>query len=187
MNVHAQGEEAPNLAAIENTMAAVFPSVLRVPHYVDDGYLLLARRGDVAIDPSRLVPVRIQRRFSRGAASPAEWEELLQLADDVRRSILRSGPAVTATPGARVLTDDHAPLEWLTDRFLRASEATARGGDDVRSQALADLRGKQRRLLLLVALAWAAVLAAAGTHARASGSRRGRDGPAPRHDASRPG
>ena len=61
MNVYARGDEAPNLVAIENTMAAVFRHVLRVPHYDAGGYLLLARRGEAPVDPHASRPTRSAR------------------------------------------------------------------------------------------------------------------------------
>ena len=58
MNVYARGDDAPNLRAIENTLALVFRTVSRIPHLDEGGYLLLARREEQAFDPSRLSPRR---------------------------------------------------------------------------------------------------------------------------------
>ncbi|HEU4394848.1 MAG TPA: hypothetical protein VFS92_04720, partial [Planctomycetota bacterium] len=68
-----------------------------------------------------------------------------------------------------VLTDDHAPVEWLTDRFLRDLEREISSGEPFgiyrlppeRVQALRDLRTRQTLLLAGIGAAWAALLAAA--------------------------
>ena len=186
MNVYARGADAPNLLAIENTMTAVFPTVLRVPHDEAGGYLLLARRGEAPIEVERLAPDAIHERFASWAGftrwrETQEWSDLLALADAIRRTVRRAEHAPRHDPDHLVLTDDHAPLEWLTDRFLSRSEAELLAAGDDRSLALAALRARQGRLLLGIGLAWAGLLAAAGLLARA-----GSQPPRPDPEAAQP-
>jgi hypothetical protein len=49
---------------------------------------------------------------------------LLLLLPTLRRSLVR------ARPVGRVLTDDRAPVEWLTDRMLLEQIARGRGLDE---------------------------------------------------------
>lgn len=112
MNVYANSPDAPNLIALERTVARAFGSVLRVRQTWGGNFLLVARRGSSAPDVSRLVPYRVKERF--GTPAVPEWDGLVGLASRIpwRSTIVVDDPAV------RVLTDDHCPLEHLTDDFL---------------------------------------------------------------------
>lgn len=158
MNVHAVGADAPNLVALENTLATVFGACVRSSRYGGHGFLLLARNGDAPPDLARLTADEMHRRF--GARDDLEeWDALADLAEDVAEDAV----VVTPRPGARVLTDDDAPLEHLTDRFVRACEREflEGAGDDEpeRREALLALSARQDRLLAWIAGAWALVLA----------------------------
>lgn len=160
MNVYAVGGDAPNLAAIENTLATVFGSCVRSSRYGGRGFLLVAANG-APPDLGRLDPAAVRRRFG-GREDVAEWGRLLDLAREVGEDVT----VVRPRDGARVLTDDDAPLEHLTDRFLAAEERRLLAGDGdaeespVRDRLLA-LSAKQDRMLAAVAAAWAVVLVAA--------------------------
>jgi len=170
MNVYARGEDAPNLRAIENTMATVFGEALRIPHQDRSGFLLLARRGGEPADLDRLAPWTLRTRW---AETPLP-EDLIALADGIG---IAGGRVVLPSPDERVLTDDHAPLTWLTDRFLWSAEEERFAAGDARSEALRALRDRQNRLLLLIAAGWALLLLAAGLALRrANGRRRVRAG-----------
>lgn len=118
LNVAALRSDSPNLVALGDTLATVFGQSLRVRQHYGTNFLLLARKGDAAPDLTRLAPARVRERFG-DRPFLREWEELLLLGGRLpARSSL-----VEPRPGARVLTDDHAPLEWLTDRYLRRFEA----------------------------------------------------------------
>jgi hypothetical protein len=122
MNVYAEGQDAPNLLAIENTLATSFGRCVRVTQYWGSNFLLLARNGDGPPDLSRLLAGPLARRF--GARDGLEeWDRLRSLA----RAMPGNSRLVSPDPAARVLTDDDAPLEWLTDRFLARTERRLRG------------------------------------------------------------
>ena len=164
MNCWAMGESSPNLAAIENTLATVFGSCLRVSQHGGENYLLLARAGGGAPETGGLDPVRARKRFG-DRPGVAEWDALLAAAAIV------AGDAEVVRPRSDkpVLTDDHAPVEWLTDRFLQDLEEFQFGEreDSIyrplpeRIRALKDLRTRQHLLLAGIGAAWAALLAAA--------------------------
>jgi spermidine synthase len=120
MNVYAVGAQAPNLAALEHTLATVFGRCLRVSQYWGSNFLLLARNGDAPPNLALLDPESARKRFG---ARPelAEWDRLLNL------GAAFPGNALLVEPRADglLLTDDHAPLEWLTDRFLDGIEERA--------------------------------------------------------------
>ena len=61
-----------------------------------------------------------------------------------------------------MLTDDHAPIELLTDRLLGRLEDRVLATDEWRADAIRRLLARQRNLLLLIGLGWLviAVLAA---------------------------
>ena len=165
MNVNAVGADAPNLAALENTLASVFGACVRSSRYGGHGFLLLARNGAEPPDLARLDAEEARRRFGDRDGLD-EWDALLDLAADVAEDVT----IVTPRPGARVLTDDDAPLEHLTDRFVRASEreflAGADGEDAERRRTLLLLSARQDRLLAWIAAVWALVLAAGAFAAR---------------------
>jgi len=165
MNVQAIGADAPNLAALENTLATVFGACVRSSRYGGRGFLLLARNAATPPDMARLDAKAMRRRFG-GREDLAEWDVLGDLAEEVAEDTVLVRPR----PGVRVLTDDDAPLESLTDRFIRASERefleSAGGEEPERRAALLALSSRQNRLLLAIAAAWAVVLAAAALAVR---------------------
>ncbi len=122
MNVYAYHPDSPNLAALENTLATVFGRCLRVRQSWGGNFLLIARNGDEPADVKRLSPKRITARVGeRGGVS--EWKGVLGLGDWVQSHTTPIEPR----DGAFVLTDDHSPLEWLTDRFIDRAEAALLG------------------------------------------------------------
>lgn len=160
MNVYAVGQDAPNLAAIENTVATVFGACVRSSRYGGHGFLLVASNGDDPPDLGRLDRESVRRRFG-DRAGVAEWDRLLGLAAEIAADV----EIVRPSPGARVLTDDDAPLEFLTDRFVRDEERRILGGAEgvagpQRPERLRALSGKQDRMLAGVAAAWAVLLVA---------------------------
>ncbi len=164
MNVHAYDHTAPNLEAIENTMASVFTHVVRIPHYETGGFLLLARKGSVGVDPGRLRRGPLLRRYQGwdgfdAWCAEAESGGLMALADDVATSAAAGGHDVVFRRDAPLLTDDHAPLAWMTDRFLwEAEEGMLRAGN-TRAGALHALRSRQTGLLMVILAGWALLLA----------------------------
>jgi hypothetical protein len=160
MNVFAVGEDAPNLAALENTLATAFGACARSSRDGGRGFLLVAADGG-APALERLASDSVRRRFG-ARADVAEWDRLVALAAEVASD----ATIVRPRSGARVLTDDDAPLEHLTDRFVRDEErrflAGASDVDDAPGRArLLALSRKQDRALAWVAAAWAAALAVA--------------------------
>ena len=89
------------------------------------------------------------------------------LAEEIRSTAAVRGATVTPRSDHPILTDDHAPLEWLTVRFLRSTEADRFSAGNAQSIALAAVRTRQRKLLLLVGLAWLVALLALGFLVRA--------------------
>jgi hypothetical protein len=176
MNVYAGGADAPNLRAVENTMAGVFGRVLRIPHVGGDGFLLVARRDAAVVDPARWSPDAVRTRFASAPGYEAwtrtpEWDDLLALADGIRETAATAGHTLTPRADAPVLTDDHAPLEWLTDRFLRTSESELRASGRARGLAIDRLRSRQTRWMLLVGVAWALALVGLALGTRGVGGR----------------
>lgn len=122
MNVYALHPDSPNLAALENTLADAFGSCIRVRQSWQGNFLLLARRGDAPPDLTRLIPSRIESRMGPRKEIP-EWDDLVRAA-----SLMPwSATIVRPDPAKLVLTDDHAPLEHLTDLFLDRMEREVRG------------------------------------------------------------
>jgi spermidine synthase len=117
MNCYAEGQDAPNLLAIENTLALTFGNAVRVTQYWGSNFLLMAREGDERPD---LGPVG--RRFG-DREDLAEWQRLRTLAG----AMPGNARHVSGDTSSRILTDDDAPLEWLTDRFLDRTEERIRG------------------------------------------------------------
>jgi hypothetical protein len=98
----------------------------------------------------------------RGPA-PTEWEDLRALAVRMAARVEPvEGTVDGACAGPRVLTDDHAPLAWLTDRALAAREDELRGERSGWTEDLAVLRARQDRLLALVGTSWAVLLLGIG-------------------------
>ncbi len=161
MNVYAVGADSPNLRALENTLATSFGSCVRASQYRGANFMLLARNGEGPPDLARLARERTGRRFP-GRGGLREWDRLLDLAAAVPEGAV----VVTPRPDAPVLTDDHAPLEWLTDRFLGLEErrllgddaAGADPGDSARRAALRALDARQGRVLAWIGAGWALLL-----------------------------
>jgi spermidine synthase len=159
MNVYAVGEEAPNLLALENTLATAFGRCVRVRQYWGTNFLLLARNGEEPPDVSRLAARRVQDRFRRWDGflrwiQTPEWDDLIALA----RRVPGSSSVIEPRDDRRVLTDDHAPLEWLTDRFLDRLERETLEGDDPRVAKLRRLMNRQSTGLALAGGGWAVLL-----------------------------
>jgi spermidine synthase len=166
MNVFARGDEAPHVRAIEATLAHVFGACTRLLRGDDGGFVLFARKGG-EVDLQRLWPEAVQARYG-GWEGYAAWralpemEGLLALARQVAQATV-AGHAVRVVAGAsdRVLTDDHAPLEWLTDRYLRESERQWLGSGAEGAAATRERLRRQGGLLLAVGAAWLLLLASA--------------------------
>ena len=179
MNVYAVGAQAPNLAALESTIAEVFGGCARSSRYGANGFLLIAQEGRGAPDLSALQPSAILQQFGEREGM-AEWDRLVDLAGEVAATVT----TVTPHAGGRVLTDDDAPLEYLTDRFIAETEAVVLGADALapepvgeedaqgadlarrraahsgRLDALRELARRQDHLLVMIGAGWAAVLVA---------------------------
>jgi len=171
MNVYAVGEDAPNLRALENTLATSFGACISAKQRWGTNFLLLARKADTVPDLSRLT-LRPRARFGRWPGYEA-WSRKAELAD-----LLAKGPPLAAASHRVVpsedewlLTDDHAPLEQLTDRFLSEleSETLATGGRS--GGKLKALLGKQRSLLTWIGAAWLVALLVAWVGLRRAGRR----------------
>lgn len=122
MNVYAYRPDSANLLALENTLADVFGSALRIRQTWGGNFLLLARRGDSPPALTRLTAARIEERVGPGDR-PSEWAafETAAVAMPDRSLVVRRDPA------RRILTDDDAPLEHLTDVFLGVAESEVLG------------------------------------------------------------
>ena len=165
MNVYAVGSDAPHLAALENTMATVFGSCVRASQHGGTNFLLLARNGEGPPDLARLARGAAKARFGDRPGT-AEWERLLD------HGGVLAAEAIVVAPRADgiVLTDDDAPLEWMTDRFLRGNEAAVLAGGGERVEALRALDRRQTWLLAGIAVLGAAC--AFGTFRVVTGRRR---------------
>lgn len=117
MNVYADRTDAPNLAALENTVADAFGHCVRVRQTWGGNFLLIARRGESPPDLRRLAPSRLEERF--GSPAIAEWGGLVALCE----RIPKASTLVRPDPSKPILTDDHCPLEALTDQFLSRQES----------------------------------------------------------------
>ena len=118
MNVYAYRPDSPNLVALENTLAEVFGRCQRVAQRWGGNFLLVARNAPEPADILRLLPTRAEARFgNRGGL--AEWDDLLGQA----AWIPEHTTIVTFDRDKPLLTDDHAPLEYMTDRFVSRTEA----------------------------------------------------------------
>ena len=110
LNVAAVPGDRGLTRAIGSTLASVFPSVWVWPALRFND-LLLATAG----------PTSRGELLRRSRAAPARLRSLLPL---LRREL--APVAETEAP----LTDDHAPVEWLTDRMLATQIARGRALDD---------------------------------------------------------
>jgi len=165
MNVYAVGDASPNLRALENTLATVFGSCVRVSQYRGENFVLVARNGEEPPDLARLSRESALRRFG-DRPGLREWDRLL----DMAAAAPEDSVVVTPRPDAPVLTDDHAPLEWMTDRFIGRLETSIL--DDPASERRDDLRAllrRQDRALAIIGVGWAAVLAAGWWSVRRDG------------------
>jgi predicted membrane-bound spermidine synthase len=126
MNVYAHASSSPNLLALENTLATVFGSCQRVAQHWGGNFLLLARNGGPeeggGADLMRLLASRVESRFGR-RGDVSEWDDLVSQA----QWIPENATVVRPDPLRLVLTDDHSPLEHLTDTFVRRAEAEILG------------------------------------------------------------
>jgi MFS family permease len=122
MNVYAYRADSSNLAAIENTLATVFGSCQRVKQRWGGNFLLLARNAAEPADLTRLFPAPVAARFG-AREGLGEWKELLRQATWIpeHTTVVRPDPAKF------VLTDDHCPLENMTDRFVEDLQAEILG------------------------------------------------------------
>jgi hypothetical protein len=160
MNVFAVGADAPNLRALENTVATAFGHCVRASRYGGRDCLLLARNADAPPETSRLAPSRVAGRFRGWGGWEAwsglpEWENLLTLCEGV----LGDWTVVWPNDEDWVLTDDHAPLERLTDRFLARLEEQTLAKRADRREEVRRLALRQRLSLAVVGAVWAAALA----------------------------
>jgi hypothetical protein len=101
VNVLALGNDDRIARAVAATMRAVFPSVYELP--LRDQRLLYAFPEAVTIDALRL---RLD------AAAPADLQDVIRTV----RTRLRSAEYGAGDP---VMTDDHAPIDRLTDQMLQ--------------------------------------------------------------------
>ncbi len=122
MNVYAYRPDSPNLTALENTLATVFGQCQRVRQRWGGNFLLVARNGTEPADLMRLLPARAAARLgARGGV--AEWDDLLRQGT----WIPEHATLIRPDPSKPVLTDDHSPLEFMTDRFVEETEAEILG------------------------------------------------------------
>ena len=124
MNVYAIGDDSPNLRAIQNTLATVFGTCVRISQYWGTNYMLMAFNAAEPLDLTRLAPARIALRWG-AREDVGEWDDLVTLASRIPRQSRLVTP--DATGKEWVLTDDHGPLEWLTDRFVLRLEDEVMG------------------------------------------------------------
>jgi hypothetical protein len=171
MNVYAVGEDAPNLLALENTLATVFGHVVRARQHGGWNFQLLARNGDAPPEMERLAPARVRERFSMWPGYQTwsgipEWEGLLALGERFIEDVRVVEPVAEGW----ILTDDRAPLEYLTDRFLERLEERVLADDGSGRGRLHHLARRQTSLLLVVGMAWVVVLGLGLLALRATGS-----------------
>jgi spermidine synthase len=118
MNVYAYRPDSPNLAALENTLATVFGRCLRVRQQWGGNFVLIAKNADVPADTTRLLAGPAEARFGR-RADVTEWKDLV-----AQGAWIPDNATVVAPDAAKmILTDDHCPLEAMTDRFVEREEA----------------------------------------------------------------
>jgi len=161
MNVYAVGEDPPNLRALSNTLATSFGACVRVQQYWGTNFLLLARKGDTPPDITRLFPDRARARF-RGWDGYAAWSRTPELEDLLAKgeSLRDATRLVEPRDDEWVLTDDHAPLSALTDRFLRDLDDRSLAENAWHRDELLALLARQRTLLTAIGAAWLVALAA---------------------------
>jgi len=122
MNVYAYSADSEILTAIENTLATVFGRCQRVKQKWGGNFLLLARKGGEPADVTRFLESRARTRFGR-RADVSEWDTLMGQASWIPEHTTLVAP----DPMTRVLTDDHCPLEAMTERSFRRIEAEILG------------------------------------------------------------
>jgi len=122
MNVYAYRPDSPNMVALQNTLATVFGSAVRVRQFWEGNFALYARNAEGPPDVTRLAPLRIRQRFG-GRDDLAEWSDLMALAERVpgKSVVIRPDPTL------RVLTDDDAPIEAMMDEMIDRKEERIRG------------------------------------------------------------
>jgi len=117
MNVYAYRPDSPNLAALENTLATVFGRCLRVRQQWGGNFVLIATNADLPADTTRLLAGPAQARFGP-RTDVAEWKDLI-----AQGAWIPDNATVVVPDAAKmVLTDDHCPLESMTDRFVAREE-----------------------------------------------------------------
>jgi hypothetical protein len=161
MNVYAVGEDAPNLLAIENTLATVFGHAVRAAQYGGENFLLLALNHRSPPDVQRLDPSRVRSRY-RDWDGFREWRDLPEWTDllAVGRRLAADHRRIEPSEDEWVLTDDRAPLEGLTHRFLARLEKLELEGGNPRAVALRLLLARQRIALLVIGAVWLTVICA---------------------------
>jgi hypothetical protein len=118
INVYAYRPDSPNLEAMENTLATVFGRCLRIRQWWGSNFVLVAKNGDVPADAARVLAGPAKARF--GARDDvSEWKKLIAQA----AWIPDHTTVVRPDPTKMVLTDDHCPLEAMTDRFVDREES----------------------------------------------------------------
>jgi spermidine synthase len=122
MNVYAYNADSEILVSIENTLATVFGRCQRVKQKWGGNFLLLARKGDEPADVTRLLESRVRTRFGP-RDDVAEWDTLMEQASWIPEHTTR----VTPDRAKTVLTDDHCPLESMTERSFGRIEAEILG------------------------------------------------------------
>jgi hypothetical protein len=117
MNVYAYRPDSPNLAAVENTLATVFGRCLRIRQWWGSNFVLVAKLGDLPADATRVLAAQTEARFGR-RADVSEWKELIAQA----AWIPDNATIVLPDEKRMILTDDHCPLEAMTDRIVAQDE-----------------------------------------------------------------
>ena len=120
--VASQWDELGRFAKETAPLATVFGSCLRVRQWWGGNFLLVARRGAAAPDPTRFVGAKIDARLGR-REDVEEWDRLVAHA----AWIPDHAAVVLPDPSRPVLTDDWSPLERMTDRFVERAEAEMLG------------------------------------------------------------
>jgi hypothetical protein len=122
MNVYAYSADSENLTSIENTLASVFGRCQRVKQKWGGNFLLLAKKGAEPADVTRFLESRARKRFG-SRADVAEWDTLMGQASWIPEHTTLVAP----DPAGRILTDDHCPLESMTERSFWRIEAEILG------------------------------------------------------------
>jgi len=114
MNVSGFRSDEPLIAAIEQTVAHVFGRAYRVLVDGYPNYMVFAVKDH---------PAPFGRLARPAETGPAEWKALTRIA----RYVAADAAPVSPAANALVLTDDHAPIERLTDELVRRESRAALG------------------------------------------------------------